>query len=627
MTQKNIFYLIDESVNLDSIKKQMDLNRDGKFITFDFRSHKLLERENITHEKIEDYLNELDYEKIDDYVSSISVNWYKNTSIDKLLEYRDINLGSLLEIEMPSFFFPIVKNFYGVLRLFEKNKPTLVISSPVMSKIVKATFPETELITLEQMNSKEPSLVFDQIQIKFNIGKMPFRFNIKRHTFFKIKKLTENLTRSIFNMKSNVYSQVDNAVLLLDFNPLVYGNLLNELSKTNKQIFLLNQRRPAIQNLQSLKIIKNANCKILSLDDFLNDALKRKIETNGHSKLSQINKIWENDELLNKIFLVEGHSIWDAIKNNFIPTCNVRFMECISKLELAATMFEKIKFKCMLEWAHTATDEKIMCLEAKKVSIPTIFLQHGMMILNDSFEKFRKFAPFFPSNGAKIAVWGETMKNFNLGHGVSNDLILDTGSPRHDEYFSRKQKKKKSTGVILIAATSFFEINANGNDTNALIKFEKIIETICRTANKIPNKKLVVKMHPGQLAFDIKPVVHSIDPSIPIYHGKNILDLIETSDVVISLSLSTTILDAMIMDIPTITIIAEEQGFENEIPMKNNATLSVRTPEEFEKALHDALFDDKIRQELIQKGQDFVNNYMSHQGVSSKYLSEIISKY
>ena len=625
MMKKNIFYLIDESVNLDAIRKQMEVHKEGKFVSFDFRAHKLLEKEKISHEKIEDYLDGSDYKKIDGMVASLSLNWYKDSSVEKYLEYRDINLGSLLEIEMPSFFFPIIKKFYGILKLFEKNTPSIVVASTTISKIVSIVSPKIELITLEKITDKEPALVFDNIQIKFNVGGIPFRFNIKRQTFFRIKRLVENLTSSLFNLKPNLNGLMNDIILLLDFNPLIYRDLLNELSKTDKRIFLLNQRRPAIQNLESLKIIRNANCKILSLDDFLDIDLKRKIEANEKSKLSQLNEIWKNNDVLNKIFLVEGYSIWNVIKDSFIQTCNRRFLECIRQLELAAKMFEKIKFKCMLEWAHTATDEKIMCLEAKKLGIPTIFLQHGMMILNDSFEKFRKFAPFFPSNGAKIAVWGEVMKNFNIVNGIEDDLILDTGSPRHDAYFSRRKTQKKSTGVILLAATSFFEINANGNDTNALIKFEKIIETICRIANKIPNKKLIVKLHPGQLFFDIKPVIHSVDPSIPIYQGKNFLDLLEMSDVVISLSFSTTILDAMIMNIPTITIVAEEQGFENEMPLKDNATLSVKTSEEFEKILHDALFNEEIRDELIRKGNDFVNSYMSHQGIASRTLSEIMS--
>ena len=134
-------------------------------------------------------------------------------------------------------------------------------------------------------------------------------------------------------------------------------------------------------------------------------------------------------------------------------------------------------------------------------------------------------------------------------------------------------------------------------------------------------------MHPGQLFYDIKPIVHSINPSIPIYQGKNILDLLEVSDVMISLSLSTTMLDAMIMDVPTITILAEDQGFEDEIIIKSKATLIVKTPEEFEKALHDVLYDEKIRNELIKKGREFVDMCLANQGTASKHLSKIIDSY
>ena len=42
-------------------------------------------------------------------------------------------------------------------------------------------------------------------------------------------------------------------------------------------------------------------------------------------------------------------------------------MECIEKIELAEILFKKIKFKCILEWAHTSTEEKIIISRSKKI--------------------------------------------------------------------------------------------------------------------------------------------------------------------------------------------------------------------------------------------------------------------
>src|SRR5438445_901104 len=443
-------FIVDESVDLEIIKIKVSEYKNLKIISFDFNTHKLLSENGIAHDKIEDYLDNSDYQKIDDAVVSLSVNWYKKKNLEPFLEYRDVNLGSLLEIEMPSFLFPIVKKFYGVLRLFEKDKPSMIVAPLAVSNIMKIISNEVQVHTFEKMKKdNQPSLVFDYIQLKFNIGGIPFRFNIRRHTFFRIKKLLENFTRFFLNLKPDFKRSMSDAILMLDFNPIVYKDLFVELSKLNKQILLLNQRRPAIQNLQSINIIKKAKCKILRLDDFLDSDLKRKIDDNTRAKLGQLYEMWNNDNLLNPIFSVEGYSLWNVVRDSFIQTCKNRFTECIYGLELAAKMLEKIKFKCILEWAHTATDEKIICLEANKLHIPIIFLQHGLMTLNESFEKFRIFFPFFPSNGAKMAVWGDIMKEFNINNGIREDLVLNTGSPRHDVYFSRKKTKGKPKGVIL----------------------------------------------------------------------------------------------------------------------------------------------------------------------------------
>ena len=59
-------------------------------------------------------------------------------------------------------------------------------------------------------------------------------------------------------------------ILLLDFNPERYEYLLLELSKLNHNIILLNQRKPAVWNKNSLKIIRKTNTSVINLNNFSN---------------------------------------------------------------------------------------------------------------------------------------------------------------------------------------------------------------------------------------------------------------------------------------------------------------------------------------------------------------------
>ena len=63
-------------------------------------------------------------------------------------------------------------------------------------------------------------------------------------------------------------------ILLLDFNPERYEHLLLELSKLNHNIILLNQRRPAVWNKNSLKIIRKTNTFVINLNNFSNKTIQ-----------------------------------------------------------------------------------------------------------------------------------------------------------------------------------------------------------------------------------------------------------------------------------------------------------------------------------------------------------------
>ena len=75
----------------------------------------------------------------------------------------------------------------------------------------------------------------------------------------KFLNFFETIIHKFFNLKVNPDSYNTKSILLLDFNPIIYESLFKELSNIKKNIILLNQRRPAIWNMESLKIIRNGN--------------------------------------------------------------------------------------------------------------------------------------------------------------------------------------------------------------------------------------------------------------------------------------------------------------------------------------------------------------------------------
>jgi hypothetical protein len=154
-----------------------------------------------------------------------------------------------------------------------------------------------------------------------------------------------------------------------------------------------------------------------------------------------------------------------------------------------------------------------------------------------------------------------------------------------------------------------------------VLYLKEILEYIKKNSNKKP----IIKLHQTEY-FDIHSIVKKIDPSIAIYQYQDILGLLETCDVVISLNYSTVLLDALILNKPTMVILPEKQNFEEEEIIKRNAVLAVSNISELEIKLKQIISDKNVRKNLIVNGKQFIEEYFSYRGNSSEYLTKLILK-
>jgi glycosyltransferase involved in cell wall biosynthesis len=327
-------------------------------------------------------------------------------------------------------------------------------------------------------------------------------------------------------------------------------------------------------------------------------------------------------ENFDKLFSIDSHTFWPAIKDKFSAMCMKRFVVAIEKFELSKELFAKLKINHILTLYSAGQEEKIIVSVARKLQIPNINLQHGFYPQNKHFEHFLPLFYSVLGQGLTLALWSKKLENLWLRLGVKAEDILFVGSPRYDHYFLNRSSYKND-GTILLASNHIPQIDFAGTDTEVYVRFEQILREVCRISNNIQNKKLIVKLHPTQAYFDVVPIIRDVDSSIPIYQTQDIMDFIKKCDVLISVTWSTVILEAMILDKPTITFLPD-QGFEDEEAIKSGATLLVKTPEEFEKALNSVLFDNEFRNNLIERGRKFVDEYMINQKNSSEVLANFM---
>lgn len=610
-----IIVFVEGKLDVGLIKPEL-LNNKNTIISLDYNSHKLLNQSNINHKLIEDYFNNDDKLIIDNLAFKLGISWYTEKNISKYLEYEEFNLGTLLDLEIPSYFFTNLKRIIGIKRAIENENPDEIISYSLKNYVDNICKNRNIKSSGEIKNEASTGLFFNDLEIPINIGFKTIKIKISRKNYFILKKKLDYIINLMLNVKPKRESLInDESILLIDFHTIIYKDLLMEFQNFSKNVIIFNQRKPAVWNLESLKIIRNSKCKVLTLEYFEDHQIQESILQDQKKLKNNLDNLWKNEQHLEKIFSFEGETFWNIIKFEFSKIITERLIEAVRRIILLKKMFNTIKVFSILDWAHTGMEEKIISNVVKNKKIQIYCLQHGIMTLNNSMHRYLPIIPILASNNTKMLVWGNTTADFNLQHTIKKEDVIIVGSPRHDRFFNQKNKITNN-GSILIVSSLNFHYNFSGNDSRA---FETLELALIKILKSYPNKKPIIKLHPAE-RFDIKSIINKIDPNIPIYQHEDILPLLQSCDSMISLNYSTVVLDALILNKPSMVIITEKQNYEEEELIQNGATLCVSNLEDLEKSLKQFLFDENFRKNLITRGNEFANNYLSNQGTASKNL-------
>jgi len=154
--------------------------------------------------------------------------------------------------------------------------------------------------------------------------------------------------------------------------------------------------------------------------------------------------------------------------------------------------------------------------------------------------------------------------------------------------------------------------------------YENTIKRICQIVSKM-NKKLVIKLHPFQEEVDITNLAKEIDPRIVVIKEGSITPLISACKILVTIDLSTTILEAQILHKPVIAVLVKNYGMGNPEVFQSNSCMSIKD-DHFEDVLKKMLDDNNFRKEIIESGNKFVNYYLSYHGMATKSLLDHLSK-
>lgn len=274
--------------------------------------------------------------------------------------------------------------------------------------------------------------------------------------------------------------------------------------------------------------------------------------------------------------------------------------------------------------SETGFNEKILTSLARSVDLKIVLLQHGLGYDTPELPKeVRYLAGGVPIDSSKMVVWGESTARYLKKIGISDNKIEILGSPIHDVFFEESLLPKNAQYVLLTTSSPTKWI-ASDLKVETIQRYESAIRKICKSVLSL-NKKLVVKLHPDQDEMDITSWIKEISNNISVEKFTDISELIKNCDYMITIDISTVILEAQILKKPVIVVPVKKYEWGVSEIYSSNSCLITEMGD-----ILDALKqidDETFRSKLIQRGSTFASQYLINDGNATTRLLSFFKNY
>ena len=586
-----------------------------KIISFDYQTHIFLEKRNIPHDISDNFLNNEKTQSLQKLVYGF-LKWYELELVNKTFCYEKINLGKLFTDQFLPSLANIIKKFTEIEKIVNLYPNSKFFATNDLLNILKI-FP---IKSIEIYSKKIEKFYFDEINLKFRLGKKLFTIPISFRLYQILKNYSEKIFDRFYGLKQNDFKN-SKFTLLVEFNTKHYRDFFSNSKFLGKNILYYGRRRPGIWDLESLLIFSKSDCKL-----FTSMNHSKKIENNDEIFI-QLEKsflsLLESSEL-HDFFSINSKSILSIIKPKLIQLILPKIKTTIKEIDLSKLIFEKKLIDSVVILSEMGFSEQIISNFAIQMKIPIFHLQEGFYYDANEFYERSNALGIFPNLAQKNIVWGEIFENYIINVGKINpQKIVALGSPR----FSNLEFKKNidRCDFILLATMPPQIEEINGINTNNLIKYYSDIEKICDIITK-NNKKLIIKLHPTLDVFEFSKNIPKKFPNVQVISTGDIEPLIRSSSFVIVTGLSTVMIQGQILQKPVVSIPLIEYNFGIPSIYKKNGCL-LTSVNKFESILKKIENDNNFREYLIKDGNRFLDFCIKHRRSSSKLIWDYIKKF
>ena len=610
----------DLNSNFNEIKKKVNENKNILIISFDYKSHKILNDKKLKHEISDKFISDIEYKSIQDYVYKFTY-WFKENEFSDLLIHKGVNIGRLYQDELLNFFVRFLKKFKEIKEIFSQNQEIMFFANNELYDIIN--FFTKSCLKINNTDEKLYSFTHEEIKIGLKIGENEKNIFIDEKKYLKFKNFIDQVVNNFFKPKK-IQKDKQN-ILFVEYNTDRFKDLFLESRKYDFQVFFYGRKRPPFWNFSTLKTIINSKCKIIT-ENYVNDETVKTnyFEANSDMK-NKIGKIWEKESILKKFFTFEGKIIFELIKPILIELLENRLAHTVKEIELAHRMFEKVKIDYSVVINEVGFYEQIISSLSKKFGVTCIHMQEGYHWDTKEVNQNLTSQGVYLHDAEKLFVWGDIDKKLAMDNAsIPSEKIEIIGAPRYDEFFV----EKSNTGEYILLASSADPQpeEVEGLRVQKIEKYLSDILEICKTTSEL-GEKLVVKLHPSPTQLtDLDELTNKIDPKIRVLSSGDITELLPNAKALICIGISSTMIEAIILGKPVIFIPGIDYNWENPSIVKLNGCLSSdikNVKSDLLKILQDRDFCSGI--------QNLSNNYLTKlinfQGHSSKKFYECLKKY
>jgi len=624
---KKSLVILDSSIQFDEFKKFSMENT--TFVAADYETHKKLVDSNIKHELLDNYLQKKERLELYDFVLS-KYTWYENLSRKPDFEFNNINILSLMSsLEFHEFVLTVLIKLFSIKNIISSKSPNEIFVSEKFLKYVKLVQDKNKIHTFDSNLNDEKSFLTNKIELRFNILSKPCTFYISKKNYSSLKKIYENFFCKINNLWLDKKTSKE-IILLVEFNTSTYEEMIRTLSKSNKQVVVLNRRRSSIWNKNSIGILKSNNVKILDPEKFFDLHTDPEFALE-HKRLNEnLHELWKSKELFS-IFSMKEISFWPLIKDRLKKIYDYRLDDYLKFIFQSRNFLTQLNIKKIICLGESGETENVL-LQSVENDVDSILLQHSFLRYNPELKKLQwKYEDqnMLGLTCKKFFLWGNSDLNYFLENSkIQKDQLIISGSPRHDQFLQIKSSTNSHTIKNILITLSPISERSGLGDTNLIIKYNYFLEKILKILNEFNDLKITVKLHPGENPHNSILIDFLKNQSnITVFQIKNPNELIKKSDLMINISpelydSSTIMLEGLLLRKPVIQLLLDDELSKVE-PLKS-PIIQISEIEHFEQVISKIINDEIYRKEIIEQISNKLNDYLSFQGNSSAKFLEII---